>query len=221
MLQLTINRKAIREPNGEERIILEGLTLDIRNEDTSIAIAGRSGSGKTTLLRILAGLDTRYDGSYVFENNEIDLRANTMAAHRLKNIGIVTQRYDLLNDRDVLHNVLLGAPTPRSYKAQAAAALEQVGLGHYAKKKVSQLSGGEAQRVAIARALVKKPLLLLADEPTGALDERTEDRVLQLFQEIEAQGTTVIYATHSARVMRASGRIMHLTDRSFVSMQAP
>jgi putative ABC transport system ATP-binding protein len=193
--------KTVREPNGEERCLFDGADLDT-GDATSVAVLGRSGSGKSTLLRMLAGLDVDYGGEYAFRGERLVASSGAMTRHRLAHLGIVTQGYDLLPDRDVLANVVLGAHgMPRVIRRRIAEeAIQAVGVGHLASKRPAKLSGGEAQRVAIARAIAKRPAVVLADEPTGALDETTETAVLELFTRLQAGGTRFVIATHSDRV---------------------
>lgn len=197
MIQLINLSKEIKKTN---QILFEHLNFDFQDYD-SIAIRGRSGSGKTTLLRILAGLDTNYDGKYQFNQKIVPKHHILALTFRRENIGFITQEYYLLDDRNVLENVLVNVDKKKSKdKERANDLLERVGLHGYGKRKISSLSGGEAQRVAIARALMKQPKLLLADEPTGALDEETEDEILSIFQQLKTLGTKLILVTHSEKI---------------------
>lgn len=211
MIELRAIRKTLREADGQARTLFDGLDLSVGEEERSVAIMGRSGSGKSTLLRMLAGLDLDYSGDYRFHGEELTRTPDAMADFRLRNIGIVTQHYDLLSDRNVLQNVVFGAPDRRGAAVRAQRCLTQVHLDGFARKKVTRISGGEAQRVAIARALVKQPAVILADEPTGALDEGTEDRVLALFEELQHLGTRFVIATHSSRVAAACDRVLTIS----------
>ncbi|PPF41873.1 ABC transporter ATP-binding protein [Pseudoclavibacter sp. AY1F1] len=193
--------KNITEADGQSRPIFADLSLTLPDDIRSAAILGRSGSGKSTLLRILSGLDVRYGGTYSFAGEELRRNELAMSEFRRTHVGIITQSYDLLRERTVLQNVMLGLGSTKSaYRAPALDALRVVGIEALAARRVGRLSGGEAQRVAIARAVVKKPALILADEPTGALDEDTEDRILDVFDTLQQQGAVLIVATHSERV---------------------
>lgn len=204
--------KTVREPNGTLRSIFRRASFAVGEEDRSVALLGRSGSGKTTLLRMLAGLDLDYDGTYVFAGSRLTRSAPAMARHRLASIGFVSQGYDLLPDRNVLANLLLGAVERNGARDRAAECLELVGLPGYERTRPTSLSGGEAQRVAIARALMKRPALVLADEPTGALDESNEGQILDLFGRLQRAGVTFVVATHSDRVAERCGRRLRIHD---------
>ncbi|RRD30818.1 ABC transporter ATP-binding protein [Actinomyces bowdenii] len=216
MIELDVRRKEFREPNGQVRTLFEGLRLSLGQEDHSVAVCGRSGSGKTTLLRILAGLDTAFEGRYVFRGQELGLRAAPMARHRAAHIGYITQRFDLLTDRHVLDNVAMAAQDRRRSRRRqrALSALAAVGLEGYGGKDVRRLSGGEAQRVAIARAVVGRPDLVLADEPTGSLDEGTETEILELFADLRERGTRFVIATHSETVSSWCARSLRIEGRA-------
>ncbi len=219
MISLHDLSKSIREPNGQQRVLFKDLNFHLTVEEPSIAIVGRSGSGKSSLLRILAGLDTRYTGDYYYAGEHLGKNLASLANFRMNNIGIVSQRYDLLHDRNVLQNVLFGLRSRKNATAKARECLARVHLEGFERKRISHLSGGEAQRVAIARALIKEPRVILADEPTGALDETTEDRVLELFQELQDGGTRFIIATHSAKVAKSCERTLTLRDRQLVEVE--
>ncbi|WP_309081622.1 ATP-binding cassette domain-containing protein [Zhihengliuella sp.] len=216
MLQLDSLSKTVREPNGQQRRLFDALHMTMADDDRSIAILGRSGSGKSTLLRILAGLDGAYTGSYFHAGELVPQREQASADFRMRHIGYVTQSYDLLEDRNVLHNVRLGVGPGEDAEERASECLAAVQLEGFERKPVRHLSGGEAQRVAIARALAKRPDVVLADEPTGALDERTERSILDLFAELQRQGRRFIIATHSETVARACDRRLVLADGRLV-----
>ncbi|WP_209561651.1 ABC transporter ATP-binding protein [Frigoribacterium sp. PvP032] len=213
LLALQYLTKTVREPNGSVRQLFDGLDFAMGADERSVALLGRSGSGKTTLLRIIAGLDGRYDGQYVFRGAALPKGLDPMADHRRRHIGLVAQSYDLLDDFTVERNVLFGARGLEQPERQTREALAMVGLAGMGKNKVTKLSGGEAQRVAIARAIVRRPALILADEPTGALDEDTEGEILDLFASLQESGTSFIIATHSPRVAAACHRRVTVADR--------
>jgi putative ABC transport system ATP-binding protein len=211
--------KQFGEPGGHVRRLFEDLTLDLGTADRSVAILGRSGSGKSSLLRILAGIDIAYQGSFSVDGEQLRRNQNTMSEFRRRHVGIITQRYDLLGERTALHNTMLGLGSIRAAHREASAdALERVGLAGLAGRRVDRLSGGEAQRVAIARAIVKEPSIVLADEPTGALDERTEDEILELFDHLQTRGSTMIIATHSERVAERCSRRFMVSDHRLVEV---
>ncbi|WP_185094311.1 ABC transporter ATP-binding protein [Curtobacterium sp. PhB137] len=209
--------KTIIEPDGSTRTLFDRLHFDLREGDRSVAVTGRSGSGKSTLLRVLAGLDTDFTGTYEHEGHVLERTARRMAEHRLRHVGMVTQDHSLLGDRSVLDNVRLGVPARADSADRAHDALEAVGIGHLAGKRPRRLSGGEAQRVAIARAIAKRPAVVLADEPTGALDETTEDEVLALFDQLQHAGTKFVIVTHSERVAQRCGRRLHLQHEQLLA----
>lgn len=213
LLALQSLTKTVREPNGSARQVFDGLDFVMGADERSVALLGRSGSGKTTLLRIIAGLDGRYEGQYVFRGAALPKSLDPLADHRRKHLGLVAQSYDLLDDFTVERNVLFGARGLEEPERRTKEALALVGLERMGRKPVTKLSGGEAQRVAIARAIVRRPTLILADEPTGALDEETEGEILALFVALQETGTSFIIATHSPRVAAACHRRVIVTDR--------
>lgn len=210
--------KSVKEPNGETRILFKDLDFSLSENERSVALLGRSGSGKSSLLRILAGLDIGYRGDYLYRDHLLPRTANAMAKHRLDHIGIVTQRYDLISDLNVVRNVKLALRGGASADGEAEKALSAVGLKGFGTKRLRRLSGGEAQRVAIARAIVKAPELLLADEPTGALDEATETEVLDLFMSLGDSGARLVIATHSTRVADSCDRRLLLEGNRLVEI---
>lgn len=209
--------KEFREANGTPHTLFQNTNFEAAENDDSIAVLGRSGSGKSTLLRILAGLDTHYEGEFRVNEEILQRNESTMAAFRKANVGVITQRYDLLPERSALQNVMLGLGGHKNaFRDLAADALDHVGLSKYENHRVGRLSGGEAQRVAIARAIVKSPAILLADEPTGALDEQTENEVLDLFDILRARGSLLVIATHSERVAQRCARQVVITGEKLV-----
>ena len=187
------------------------------HEGEWVAIVGPSGSGKSTLLNIVGCLDTHSSGSYRFDGIEVaDLTDKQRAGLRCRGIGFVFQSFHLLSQRTVTENVMLAdvyRKTPsRDRRTRAAAALDQVGLGHRAQFLPTRLSGGERQRVAIARALMGSPRLLLCDEPTGNLDSTTTATVLDLFGALNQQGMTILMITHEHDVAIRARRQVNITD---------
>ncbi|HEX5759974.1 MAG TPA: ABC transporter ATP-binding protein [Thermoanaerobaculia bacterium] len=195
---------------------LSGIHLEIKNGEY-VAIAGPSGCGKTTLLSILGLLDTPSDGSYVLNGRQVaDLSFSDRAKIRNREIGFIFQAFNLIGDLTVFENVELpltyrGMPA-RERKERVQAALERVGMQHRMKHYPSQLSGGQQQRVAVARAVVGKPSILLADEPTGNLDSRNSEAVMELLDELHKEGATICMVTHDPRYARYASRSIHLFD---------
>jgi putative ABC transport system ATP-binding protein len=203
---------------------LRGLSLTIR-EGEYVAIIGASGSGKSTLMNMIGLLDRPTSGSYRIRGAEVSqLGKNQLADLRNREIGFVFQRFNLLARTSALRQVELplfyaGVPA-RAATKRAAAALTRVGLGDRLDHKPEELSGGQQQRVAIARALVNQPSLLLADEPTGALDSKTGAEVLALFDELHKQGLTLVVVTHDMGVAHRAKRIITLKDGLIISDEA-
>ena len=204
-------------PMGDEQAhILKDINLKIQPGEY-LSVLGPSGSGKSTLMNIIGCLDTATSGRYVLKGQEIgDLTERELAAIRSREIGFVFQNSQLLPRLTAQKNVELpliyaGVP-PRERKRRAVEMLHRVGLsdrmGHYP----NQLSGGQQQRVAIARALVGNPSILLADEPTGALDQKTGRQVMALFRELNDEGRTVIMITHDMNIAANARRVVHIID---------
>ena len=195
---------------------LAGIHLEIRSGEY-IAIAGPSGCGKSTLLSILGLLDSPTEGRYILNGKEVaDLPLSERARVRNREIGFIFQSFNLIGDLNVYENVEL----PLTYrgmksterKERVMAALEKVGMAHRAKHLPSQLSGGQQQRVAVARAVAGEPLILLADEPTGNLDSRSGEAVMDLLRELHQSGATICMVTHDPRYARHAERSIHLFD---------
>ena len=202
---------------GAETIhALRGVTLKIhRNE--YLAIMGPSGSGKSTLMNMLGCLDTPTAGRYEFNRKNVATMVDDeLADIRNREIGFVFQTFNLLPRSDALHNVelpLIYAGLGKSGRMdKARRALENVGLGQRMGHKPNELSGGQRQRVAIARALVNDPSIILADEPTGNLDSKTGEEIMALFEQLYAQGNTIIVVTHEEDIARHARRIVRLRD---------
>ncbi|OUN83918.1 ABC transporter ATP-binding protein [Gemmiger sp. An50] len=204
-------------PMGEERVqVLKQASLTVQAGEF-ISILGASGSGKSTLMNIIGCMDTADRGSYSLDGEDVfRLDTRQLAALRNRKIGFIFQRYHLLAQYDVLQNVMMPLLLQGFSHQQAAPlaveSLTAMGLGDRLRHRPNQLSGGQQQRVAIARALVGKPALLLADEPTGALDTRTGQEILELFRQLNRQGHTIIQITHDLTVASAASRILHLRD---------
>jgi putative ABC transport system ATP-binding protein len=181
------------------------------------SIMGASGSGKSTMMNIIGCLDRPTAGHYYLDGEDVaQLDEQTLAHVRNRKIGFVFQQFHLLPQISALENVMLPmiyADVPLAERrSRATAALEQVGLGNRLHNRPNQLSGGQQQRVAIARAIVNRPLLLLADEPTGALDTKTTQEILSIFTDLNTQGMTVVMVTHEPDVARCTHRIVWFRD---------
>lgn len=199
---------------------LRPIDLDIKKGEM-LAIMGKSGSGKSTLLNLLAGLDIPDSGDYVYNGEHINTKnQNKMAKFRRNDVGFVVQHFALIDEYSVQQNIGLplryGKLKGVSTKKRIKEISERLEISEKMKKYPSQLSGGQAQRVAIARAIAHKPSILLADEPTGALDEETGKSIMKLFQEINKEGTTVIVVTHDANVASYCQRTIRLHDGSII-----
>ncbi|HUM02273.1 MAG TPA: ABC transporter ATP-binding protein [Thermoanaerobaculia bacterium] len=195
---------------------LRGIDLTVGRGEF-VALVGPSGSGKSTLMSILGCLDSPTDGSYLLDGEAVQgLSGAALARIRNEKVGFVFQNYNLLPKANVLRNVelpLLYAGLPRKErKARALEMLEKVGIPEKANVLPAKLSGGQRQRVAVARALANRPALLLADEPTGALDSRTGGEVLELFAELNRQGNTVVLVTHDPKIASLASRRVELSD---------
>ncbi|MBI4797574.1 MAG: ABC transporter ATP-binding protein [Desulfarculus sp.] len=207
---------------GQEMVeALRGVTMEIQAGDF-VAIMGSSGSGKSTCMHILGCLDTPSTGSYALEGVNVErLSKNQLAEVRNKKLGFVFQGFNLLNRTTARENVELpliyaGVPT-KERRQKALAALEMVGLARRAEHYSNQLSGGQQQRVAIARALAGQPTLILADEPTGNLDSKTSEEIMEVFEKLHAQGITIIMVTHEADVAAHARRVLTFKDGQIIS----
>ena len=196
--------------------VLKGIDLSIEEGDY-VSIMGASGSGKSTLMNIIGCLDRPSAGHYVLEGQNLTSLSNEELAYiRNQRIGFVFQQFNLLSRATALENVMLpmvyAGVGRRQRRKQAEAALVRVGLGDLMGNRPSQLSGGQQQRVAIARALVNRPALVLADEPTGALDTQTSREVMALLAELNRQGITAIVVTHEPDIAAQTHRTIHVRD---------
>ena len=200
---------------------LSNINLSIKTGEF-VSIAGPSGCGKTTLLSILGLLDSPTAGKYLLDNTPVEnLTASQRAKIRNQAIGFIFQAFNLIGDLTVYENVELpltyrGMPGSER-KERVQAALERVGMAHRMGHYPSQLSGGQQQRVAVARAIVGKPLILLADEPTGNLDSKNGNAVMDLMMELHAEGATICMVTHDPRYAHMADRSVHLFDGQVVS----
>jgi len=202
---------------GEEvQTILKGIDLDL-NEGEFLSVLGPSGSGKSTLMNIIGCLDTPTAGEYILRGRAVeDLDEEELAALRNREIGFIFQNSQLLPRLTARKNVELpliyAGVSPRERRKRAEAMLERVGLSDRMEHLPSQLSGGQQQRVAIARAMIGNPSILLADEPTGALDQKTGAQIMELFRELNQEHRTVIMITHDLNIARHARRVVHIID---------
>jgi putative ABC transport system ATP-binding protein len=195
---------------------LDNINLEIHKGEY-VSIAGPSGCGKSTLLSILGLLDTPSDGAYALNNQPVtNLKASQRARVRNREIGFIFQSFNLIGDLTVYENVELPltyrGTRPAERKKRVMEALERVGMGHRAKHLPSQLSGGQQQRVAVARAVAGEPSILLADEPTGNLDSKNGEAVMQLLSDLHRSGSTICMVTHDERYASHAKRTIHLFD---------
>lgn len=196
--------------------VLKNVSIQVA-EGEYVAIMGPSGSGKTTLMNIIGCLDRCTEGTYELDGADISrISENELSEVRLKKIGFVFQTFELLPGETAIENVALplvyaGVPKAKREKA-AVEVLTKVGLGERVNFKPNQLSGGQKQRVAIARALINHPRILLADEPTGALDQKSGKQVMELFEELNKEGVTIVMITHDAHVASKAKRVIHIID---------
>ncbi|MBR1863563.1 MAG: ABC transporter ATP-binding protein [Ruminococcus sp.] len=202
---------------GREAVpVLKDITLSV-DEGEYVAIMGPSGSGKSTLMNIIGCLDKQTRGDFIFDGANIGRCSDKQLSDiRNRKIGFVFQNFNLLPRQSALENVelplLYAGVSKRKRRELAKEALRTVGLEDRMNFKPTQLSGGQKQRVAIARAIVNKPKLLLADEPTGALDTKSGDDVMELFEELNRDGVTIVMITHEPEIADHAGRIMYIRD---------
>ena len=201
---------------GEEMPVLHHINLDVQPGEY-LSVLGPSGSGKTTLMNIIGCLDTPTSGSYTLNDRTIqDATESELAAIRSREIGFIFQNSQLLPRLTAQKNVELpliyAGVSPRERRRRASEMLDRVGLGDRMGDYPNQLSGGQQQRVAIARALVGNPSILLADEPTGALDQKTGRQVMGLFQQLSDEGRTIIMITHDMNIAAYARRVVHIID---------
>lgn len=198
---------------------LDGINLVIRQGEF-VAIMGPSGSGKSTLLNILGCMDLPSSGHYLLAGHDVGaMSQSALAAARGQRIGFVFQTFELLARATALKNVQLPLVYSRgkNRRQRAYEALERVGLTNRAHHRPNELSGGQRQRVAIARALVQKPDIILADEPTGNLDSRTGEEILSLFEQLNAEGQTIVIVTHDPKIGQRCGRLVRIADGRIVA----
>ena len=220
ILQLRNITKIYNKGKSNAVTALNGIDLEI-DEGELIAIVGKSGSGKSTLLHILGGLDTPTDGEVIYKGKTINNTGiNRLASYRNSEVGFVLQDFGLLLRKTVIENVCVpllfsDCKFARMHK-KALEVLKLVGIDDLAKRQVTELSGGQKQRVAIARALVNEPGIILADEPTGALDSKTSDEIMSLLEKLNKDGKTVIIVTHDLAIAKRCGRVIEIVDGEIV-----
>lgn len=191
-----------------------------------VAIMGQSGSGKSTLLNLIGGIDKPDTGEVWVDGTRIDTASETqLSKFRRGHVGIVFQFFNLIHNLDVAANIelpgqLAGLPTSE-IRTRTRELMEAIGIAELARKMPGQLSGGQRQRVAICRALINRPTLLLADEPTGALDQENGQAVLRLFRRLHGEGQTIVMVTHDAKVAAYAGRILTMQDGQIVAESRP
>lgn len=222
-MPMLLNIQNIYKNYGKEPMIvpvLKDVSLEVVQGDY-IAIMGPSGSGKTTLMNIIGCLDRASLGTYLFEDENIsDMNDDALSDLRLNKIGFVFQNFNLLSSETAQENVtlpLIYAGIDKEKRNQRAIdVLNKVGLQDRISFKPSQLSGGQKQRVAIARAIINNPKILLADEPTGALDQASGKQVMELFKSLNDEGVTIIMITHDANVASHAKKIFHIIDGEII-----
>ncbi len=221
--QMLLNLQNIDKNYGKEPLIvpvLKDVSLEVAQGDY-IAIMGPSGSGKTTLMNIIGCLDRASEGTYLFEEEDIsEMNDDALSDLRLNKIGFVFQNFNLLNSQTAQENVALpliyAGINKEERNLRANVALSKVGLADRTTFKPNQLSGGQKQRVAIARAIINNPKILLADEPTGALDQASGKQVMELFKALNDEGVTIIMITHDANVASHAKKILHIIDGEII-----
>lgn len=198
-----------------EEHVLKNINLTI-NKGELVAIMGPSGSGKTTLLNILGLMDKQTSGEYYLNGEEVSKKTiKELAKIRNSTIGFVFQNFNLINDYNLIENVAITLSyslNKKNIKKRSIEKLKDVGLDEYINKKPTQLSGGQKQRVAIARALINNPDIILADEPTGALDQKTGIKILSILKDINKNGKTVIIITHDINIANECERVIRIED---------
>ncbi len=222
MKVIEINQVSKVYKMGKEKVVaLDNVSLKIHKGDF-VAIIGPSGSGKSTLMHIVGGLDSPTTGTVSIEGKDISrLKDKELSKYRNEKIGFVFQAFNLENSQTALENVMMplifAGVSKRERKKRALEALEQVGLKDLAKHKPNEMSGGQRQRVSIARALVNNPEIIFADEPTGNLDSKAGENIMQLFREINEKGFTVIMVTHNPEEAEKARRVVKIKDGQITS----
>lgn len=213
-----LSLKNISKYYGKKQQIkaLDGFSAIVQEKEM-LALMGKSGSGKSTILNIISGIDLTDSGNYVFEKEDITRKkGDAMTLFRRKNIGIVMQHFALVEDMDCFENIALPLRLEKINKREiynrVGEVANKLGIADKLKKLPRELSGGEAQRVAIARAIINKPKLILADEPTGALDEENSLKIMEIFKQLNDEGITLIVVTHDPEVAAKCRRTIWIKD---------
>lgn len=220
MIKLDKIIKIYNQKKANEYEALHGVSCEI-SDGEMVAIIGKSGAGKSTLLHILACIDSYQSGEYTIDGTLIkNLSEGQYAKIRNEKIGIVMQDFALVEDFSALENVLIpldfAKKKIKNKKEKALEALKAVGMGDLSKKPCNKLSGGQKQRVAIARAIVNEPAMILADEPTGALDTKTSAEIMELFKRLNKEGKTVVIVTHDPKVAEQCSRVIEVSDGKII-----
>ena len=220
MIKISNITKKYNPKKSNEFEALHGVSCEI-NDGELVAVIGKSGAGKSTLLHILACIDNYQEGEYTIDGILVkNLSEKQYAKIRNEKIGMVMQDFALVEDFTALENVMIplnfSKQKIKNKKEKALAALKSVGIGELAKKPCNKLSGGQKQRVAIARAIVNEPSMILADEPTGALDTKTSAEIMALFKSLNKQGRTVVIVTHDPKIAEQCDRIIEISDGRIV-----
>lgn len=207
---------------GKETVVaLNNVSLNI-DKGEFVAIVGPSGSGKSTIMHIIGGLDSPTEGHVYFDNKDISkYKDKEKAKFRNSEIGFVFQAFNLENTQTALENVMMplifSGSSKKNRKSKAGKALELVELGHLKNHKPNEMSGGQRQRVSIARALVNDPKIIFADEPTGNLDSKTGENIMNLFKDLNNQGYTIIMVTHNMEEAKKAKRVVRIKDGNIIS----
>ena len=211
-----------RYGTNQQFMALRKLSLSIE-EGELVAVMGKSGSGKSTMLNILSGIDRYDNGSYFFVGKDMsEVKGDALTTFRRKNIGFIVQHFALIEDYTVFDNISLilryEKVKKREINDRILNIVTELGIEDKLQKYPRELSGGQAQRVAIARAIINKPRLLLADEPTGALDEETGNDIMKLFKNLNQQGMTIVVVTHDLKVANMCSRIINIKDGELITV---
>lgn len=213
--------KKYNEEKVNEITAVNNVNLTI-NDGDYIAIMGPSGSGKSTLLHMIAGIETITCGNLIIDDLDLsNAKENKICELRNKNIGLVIQDFALVNDLSVYENVemplVIANEKRKTFKERISNVLKKMNISKYENTEVSRLSGGEAQRVAIARCLINNPKYILADEPTGALDRENCDKIMDIFDDINKEGKTIIIVTHDEKVAMRANKIIRIEDGKIIN----